>query len=430
MVGLHMIVSALQTAFRSKRKSRPAIPAPVQFSPEIALLVLCARTSLDDANTARLRDLAGRVDDWRYVVDLAQAHGLMPLLYWNVRHVAEFVPHEIMTALAASFTGNARKNMLLTAEMLRLLHIFEAAPVPVLALKGPVLAQMAYDDLTLRQFIDLDLLIHEADYLAADVLLRAEGYLPTYDLSPTQEAWYVRHHYEREYVHPATNISVDLHWALLPKGFSFASDPTVAWQKSEQVYFDTTPVPCLSPEATLLFLSAHSAKHNWSSLGFLCDMAEVLRSQSTLDWQWVAAHSHSLGSRQMLDLSLSLAHSLLDAPLPPDLARQLEADPTLAAVAADALRLLFREDTDSIVTQFVTGNIYVRTMPTFADKLRYWLNEVAMPTPLEWRVVRLPAPLFGLYYPLRLLRVVAKFLFLSTLKNIIAHFFVRTHRKV
>jgi len=48
--------------------------------------------------------------------------------------------------------------------------------VPVVSFKGPILAEAVYDDLSLREFCDLDLLIRVQDLAKAEDILLACGY--------------------------------------------------------------------------------------------------------------------------------------------------------------------------------------------------------------------------------------------------------------
>ena len=56
-------------------------------SPEIALLLTCARASLDEAQKKRIHDLASGLLDWDLVLQLADRHGLQPLLHSHLNAV-------------------------------------------------------------------------------------------------------------------------------------------------------------------------------------------------------------------------------------------------------------------------------------------------------------------------------------------------------
>ena len=49
--------------------------------------------------------------------------------------------------------------MLLTSELIKIMKLLEENDIKAIAFKGPTLAQLAYGDVTLRQYVDLDLLV-------------------------------------------------------------------------------------------------------------------------------------------------------------------------------------------------------------------------------------------------------------------------------
>ena len=51
--------------------------------------------------------------------------------------------------------------MLMSAELIRIMKLLEKNDIKALAFKGPVLSQMVYGDITLRQYVDLDVLIRK-----------------------------------------------------------------------------------------------------------------------------------------------------------------------------------------------------------------------------------------------------------------------------
>ncbi len=54
------------------------------------------------------------------------------------------------------------------------------------------LSQMAYGDITLRQYADLDVLTRKEDIYKIDTLLKSQGYQRLLDITPTQEKVYMQ----------------------------------------------------------------------------------------------------------------------------------------------------------------------------------------------------------------------------------------------
>jgi hypothetical protein len=376
--------------------------------PEIALLLACCHTKIDTTRRDFIQDLLQLSLDWPYLLERAEHHSLMPLLAWHLQDLdASAIPTEVVAQIQSSFTENFQHNMRLLVELLKLVRLFETQNIPLLAFKGPVLAQSAYGNLALRQFLDLDILVPESHVTQASQLLSACHYQPQFTLTAKQQLTYADLRNEHSFWHEEKQISVDLHWSVLPKYYSFTPDPKLLWQSSSQVFFAEQPIPTLSPECLLLFLCAHGAKHNWSRLYWICDIAEVLRTYRTLDWQTIQALSGQFGTQRMLLLGLYLAHDLLGASLPPTVLSQIQCDPTIPTLAAEVRENLFQLHPEPSLDR--KDRIYRQTMRSARDRVWYWIDTVFTPTPLEWEIVALPKSLFPLYYIIRMARLALKY---------------------
>ncbi len=84
-------------------------------------------------------------------------------------------------------------NILLTHELQKLLALFADNDVRAVPYKGPALALQLYGNVALRQFSDLDILVHPRDVLRARDLLLAEGYAQLPPLTDGQQAVLLAH---------------------------------------------------------------------------------------------------------------------------------------------------------------------------------------------------------------------------------------------
>ena len=179
-----------------------------------------------------VRTAAEHVRDWPYVFDLAQAHGVMPLLYTHLKATCpDIVPPAILERLRETFNANARKNMILTAELLRLLQCFRTQNLTVLAFKGPILAHLAYGNLALRQFIDLDLLIPEAEYSRASHLLNEQGFRPIYTFSQRKKHGTSRRIMSWIFIMPTNSSALICIGRCSQKNFLFRQNPIFLWKQ-------------------------------------------------------------------------------------------------------------------------------------------------------------------------------------------------------
>src|SRR4029078_9175911 len=128
------------------------------------LLLLCARTTSNDLLATRLRELASTNIDWQYLFLLARPHSIVPLLFLQLdRHASDLVPSQHLAQLKKHYLENVARKAVLTAELCRLINRFAHSGIDAIPYKGPVLALFAYDNIALRRFVDLDIIVKKSD---------------------------------------------------------------------------------------------------------------------------------------------------------------------------------------------------------------------------------------------------------------------------
>jgi hypothetical protein len=370
--------------------------------PEIDLLLCCARTRIDPANAERIRGLLREDVDWAYLLRTAHRHGVMPLL-WRSLHATcpEAVPQAVLAQLGDHFHTNYRRNALLTKRLLKLMDLFEAYDIPVIPLKGPVLATSIYGDVALRQFSDLDILVHEQDVLRAKDLLISQGYQPRGQRTSTQEAAALQVRFHSQFVSHDNKVLVELHWRLIDWRFSVPFDLDRLWERLEPVSLAGTMVRGFPPEDLLLILCVHGSKpkHRWGQLGRICDVAELIHVHQGLDWGHVVAQAGRFGSERRLLLGLLLARDLLGTALPEEVRLRIQADPVVKSLAAQVCEWLFRE-VDGRAGGSKRSIFDLNVMERRQDRVRFCLRSAITSTIVQWA---LRSPIGLLRFPYSLL---------------------------
>ncbi|MBW4577470.1 MAG: nucleotidyltransferase family protein [Aphanothece sp. CMT-3BRIN-NPC111] len=397
---------------KSKIKNRTAESSitisPKKQRPEIELLLCCARTQMQPEYAERICQLVQQDLDWHCLLEAASWHGVMPLLHLQLKDICpQAVPQPVLDDLRNAFNANARKNLLLSGELLKLLKIFKDHGIPSIPFKGSVLAAVAYKNIGMREFADLDILVPEQFVPQARKLLIAQGYQPQFNLTDAQELIYINLRNEHMFWHQDKQIPVDLHWSMMPKNFSFSRKLEFSEKWYEQVYLGGNLVQTLSAESLLLFLCAHGSKDSWLRLKLICDLAELIRSHKELDWDWILANGGKLGTKRMLFLGLYLSQDILGVVLPENIFQQVQSDPLIKALASQVKQQLFSQ-TKQENKLLKRKTIYLKTMESLQDKIWFYFDNVMTPTPLEWAIVPLPMRVFPLYYPIRLMRLIIK----------------------
>ncbi len=391
----------------------------VSARPEFELLLCCARTRLDPERVKRIGDLLRQEIDWVLLIRMAIQHGLLPLLYWNLKNVsADAVPRKTLDELRKQFAAHTRRNVSMAEELIRVLDLFEAHQIPAFPFKGPVLAMSIYGNLALRQFTDLDVFVHKRDIRRAKALLVSRQYRWLPLTQPRQASHYVMLPVIKDFVFVSEDgrTKVELHWRLTGWHFPFPLNMKRLWKHLGAVELAGSRVHNLPPEALLLYLCMHGSRHGWQRLDWICDIAELVRVYQDLDWNQVEERASTLGCKRMLCLGLLLAHDLLGAELPEEVLQTVLSDQVAASLASE-INEQFLYESGGQFKVFKRELLHLRMRERLRDRIRYilfsflsqyfyWYQKIPI-NEKDRALIPLPAALSFLYYlvrPVRLLR--------------------------
>lgn len=388
--------------------------------PEREILLLCARTRMEDGVRNRLRHLLGQPLAWPVVLEDAVAHGVVPLLYHHLSAVEEDGDDPIPTAVAAWFRrvsiAGAARRLLLLNELKGVLADLEAAGAPGVVWKGPALAYSAYPEPELRPFADLDILVRRRDISRAHEALASRGYTPRPGLALSDGDSFARSNHTVPMIHGPTGVCVDLHWGGGARYFSSAMDTDSLCEQAGPLVVDDTVVPALLLEPLLLALSVHGAKHGpfpWPRLRWITDVEAVLRSYPKDGWPALLDRARATGCQRMVLLGIGLAQELLEAPIPTCAADAIRDDPAVTSlVFAIRDRLLSESPAPFTFGDRVRFDLAVRERAR--DRVHYRFQRLLTTSPRDAAALRLPTPLRFLQVPLRLLRLTATYILRPT----------------
>jgi hypothetical protein len=370
------------------------------------LLLLCSRGG--EAAQRRAGEFARSGSfDWEYLARLAHRHAVSPLLCRALQTFARgAAPEQVRRALHEKYRSNAARNLLLAGELLRLSGLFESEGTGLLAYKGPSLAVAAYGDLSLRRFVDLDVIVRGRDVVRAAKLLRDSGYAPQ-GLTPEQESALARTQHNIAYARDGGRLIVELHRDVASKDFADVTLDEGAWARAVRVPLLGGAVSTLSAEDLLLALCVHGTKHLWERLAWVCDVAGLVNSHAGLDWRAVFERAAAARVERMLLLGLGLARGLAGASLPEDVWRKVEEDEAAARLSAGAAARMF-EGEDYAPAGFLRSvGFNLRARRRARERLRYF-RFILTPTDGDLAALALPARLSFVYYLLRPFRLLLK----------------------
>jgi hypothetical protein len=310
---------------------------------EAKFLVHAARTYLDSSTRAQLQSLLQEKIDWPLLYQMAHLHGITPLLYTSLRQLdSARVPPAVMQRLHQEYEQGAQWNLYLTHELLSFLKLLDEHGIAAVPYKGPILAQEVYGNLALRHFVDLDVIIHKADVPRIRQLLSERGYQPRQPLTPFQDQLRFHTKNTRCFIHRDKNLKLDLHWGVtMLRYFSFPITEELFWSVLQRRSIGGVEVAVIPPEEMLQFLCIHASRHQWILLKWVCDVAELIRQNSDLQWSKVIEQAKMLGNLRILWLGLYLANHIVDAPLPATIQAQIADDSMVERLGRQIERLWF-----------------------------------------------------------------------------------------
>ena len=378
-----------------------------EYQREHELLLCCARTEASPDLAAKIRALAGSDVDWDYLALLARRHSIIPLLYRQLeRHASELAPSAHLAKLKLHYHENSARNTILTAELCRVIEIFRATGIDGIAYKGPALAIFAYNNLALRRFVDLDIIVKKSDVPHARDLLLAEGYEPTKSLTTAQQDLLLRTQHNLQFARDNRRLLLELHWEVAPHLFASSVQETELWQNLITINLNGTLMKTLSADDLLFSLCVHGSRHLWERLGWICDVAELIRRHE-LSWTALLRRASETDSERMFLLGLHLARKLLQAELPAEVRERCDADARLESLAANVVQHLFNGPTHipATSTEIFKYNIGVRK--SLPSRARYFVH-MLRPTDSDFGAHALPARLSFAYYLVRPFRLLFK----------------------
>ena len=376
--------------------------------PELELLLVCARRHVDGETAHRARELAAQPLDWDYLVQTSASHGLLPLLYTNLKAAAAaVVPQNQLDRLRDLFQKNAIRSALFTGELLKILDLFESEQILAMPYKGPAMAASIYGNPALRQFADLDILVRKQDVWRCQELLISMGYEPHFNITKRELPAFLRLGYVQSFSRDNGMSIVELHWGIASRFFMFPLDVNRFLTRLVPMDLMGKRVLTPVPEDLLLILCVHGAKDLWARLEWVCGIAELIRAHD-IDWEMVRQQAKELGAERTLFLGLLLAREFFDSRLPDSLVRSIENQPVVSTLAAEVSQNLLRRNS---VSAGLRKRIlfHVRTKDRPADRLRYCIRLLFTTTPVDWQSLPLPASLSFLYPLIRPFRLAKKY---------------------
>ena len=350
----------------------------LEASPEDKLLLLCAGTAPE--SETKIRSLIDEGVNWDYLIQRAAQHRLTQLLYWNLKDFP--VPETVLDNLKESFEENARVNLMMLGELLKVLKLFASEGINAVPYKGPVLAILAYGNLSLRQFNDLDIFVDKGDVLKAKEILVSQGYKPQFELEGFMQKKFLRSQREYKFFSPETGVHLEIHWQFPGVSFSFSSEARFLEDPKSRtmIKINSNEITSLSTENLLLILCIHASGHLWRRLSWICDIFELIQSFE-IDWKYISERADELGIERVLKVNLLLAMDLFDLKLPDAVLESIKSDAEVRTLVFKVKKMILQKGSGNI---FQMAYVRLNIRENRSNRIKDLFNILFISTNKEW----------------------------------------------
>jgi hypothetical protein len=379
-------------------------------SNEIQLLLACSSARLSGTSAERIKRLVIEKINWADLIRIAAPHGLLSLLHRNLSLVCEDrVPPRTLEQLRRYHESVTRRNAIRAGELFTLLDLLEANHIPAIPFKGPTLGLLAYGDLSLREFTDLDIVVHESDLWRTWDVMTRHGYVPEdgggalaerRPLPPGGKHWAFK---------CKDRLTLEIHWRFSEKSFGSQLEPADVWSTIRSSTLSGRSVQVIPPEQLLVLLSIHLASHLWRRLNWICDIAAMVNSNPDIDWELLLRTARRVGCERILSVSLLLSKNLFGCSLPQHVDERFGKDKVSALIVREVSDGLFAETKpefwriDCVRYAIIQRE---RRKDRFQAFITHVLRKVSLrPNSADAESPRLPSSLSFLHYITRPLRL-------------------------
>ncbi len=222
---------------------------------------------------------------WEVFPLVCQVHGVAPLLHPKLQG-APWLDASRQSWLAEQRRLNVQRIGRMQAELKAILALFSRQQLPVIPLKGFLVAAQYYAEAGLRPMADLDLLIRPGDFAPAARLLAQLGYRP--EVTHWKHTEFVKPEnravVSQEYEHPDNPRKLEVH---LHCRETFGG-PTVEltdlmWRQAGPGEVLGESAWLVKPGALWLHLLVHATYHVWQGRGRLIHLVDLAQVTPRLD---------------------------------------------------------------------------------------------------------------------------------------------------
>ena len=273
---------------------------PTTLTPGEHLILAAMKLKPSARDIVQMEADANNVTDWDYVTQLAIDCGIGPMLNHKIPMLSNkhLIPAEAQQRLQQSYLRTLARGMRLYEAFREVGTALNKAGIKFVALKGVYLAEALYQDIGLRLFSDIDLLVAEEDGERALEVLRKNGFRNTADKMFQTEFVRKRRKMEDLSTMIKGGISIGLHVRLHSENPDYQFNIPAMIRDAEPVSISGVETYTLNAYDCAIFIAVHAEKHFYkrhfqlNGYGDLVNLIDALEEKFVLKEFKERCHLH------------------------------------------------------------------------------------------------------------------------------------------
>lgn len=249
------------------------------------LLILCARLHPEPQALSEIQRLLEYPLDWDQLIKISAKERVGPLLYHSLKSFEKNIPASKMGLLRETYYGTLAQNIHHHKKLIPLYQTIVASQLRVALTKGAQLSETVYHNTGLRQYDDIDLIVHSSDWPQLEKILLELGFSSNSNtkLFKIQKTRNLDWTTGPTFIKDKMNVEIHFH---LPGFHLPLNQNNDLWNSLQSINIADVAVPVLPLEYELCFLCLHAQQHSYSRLIWLTDIAELSINEN-LNWNKV-----------------------------------------------------------------------------------------------------------------------------------------------
>jgi hypothetical protein len=386
-----------------------------EYGVEMALIILACRVYFKTANKQELEDFiqtSGSAIQWDHFFKSCRLQKVRSVVYKSV--VSCNIPHKTRQHIRSELIFLAKRHLHLALETERIIKLLEKNNITAFPYKGAAFSKQFFGDLASRDITDIDLIIQKSDIYKVIEIMKNDGYVSElediFHYLGDDYFFYYKDYNFNTFSNGKRVIHLEFHWDVAERILGMPQNT------ADLIYKPYDKSPIINHELTFIdptahftaLLVHHTRKDVLKQLKTLIDIGAAMQDQfNLLNHDELKCYISNLNLQQSFAVSQALLYKLFN--ITPTFSSSTTISKKTIKNFTHQLLGNKLPDIYYLSRLYIVNHILLRD--DFSKKVKFLFNFTwffSYPTTADFQFIRLPKPLFFIYFFLKPVRMVSQ----------------------